>query len=183
MSDEKRTGRPRRGSIDWAAIRDAFEKGETNVSTLSRTFGVKRDSIAAHRDREHWATAQQIAGTVKSNVVDIMTRRAVEKIEESGGVDVLAELLKMQAPLQAKAAKLIDQTMDKALAGQLKLGVTQGETTALNDILGALARFSTDIRKGAGLTDGTPSIGEAVSDKTRLVEWEVIPLPDRAESA
>ena len=89
----------------------------------------------------------------------------------------------MQAPLQAKAAKLIDATMDRALAGKLKLGVTQGETTALNDILSALARFSKDIRTGAGLTEGTPSIGESNDDKVRLVDWEVIPLPPEAEIA
>jgi hypothetical protein len=67
-----------RESINWSEIRQAFEAGETNISRLSKRFSVKRDSIAKHRDVEQWATSGQLAGTARSNVISLVTRKAIE---------------------------------------------------------------------------------------------------------
>lgn len=195
MADTPKT----RGLTDeqWGELRRAYEAGDSIVS-LSKRFGVSRPTIMVHRDRGAWilqpslqcqltkTDAKSVRERATAQVIDIATKRAVEKIEQSGGLDeqvaAVEDLLRMQAPLYAKAAKLINVTLDKAISGELRLGVTQGETTAVTDILNALSKFSKDTRTGAGLRDGTPTVnGEGEVDQR--VDEIVLVVRDRAQSA
>jgi hypothetical protein len=171
----------------WAEVRKAYEAGES-VLSLSKRFGIRRPTIDAHRDKETWIVhptvqmhgeaAKTVQARAQAQVIDIATKRVVEKMEESGALDAHAQaidtLLQIQAPLYAKAAKLIEKTLDKAIGGTLRLGVTQGETTAVTDILNALSKFSTETRKGAGLRDGTPTVASENEDDRRIEEAVLI---------
>lgn len=187
MDEPTKRGRGRRNDIPWPEIQAAWEGGETNISELSRRFGVKRDSIINRRDKEKWATKGQIAETARAKVIDIVTKRAVESLEKAGTLDAstraIEHLLEQTIPLYAKAAALLDASLDRAIEGRVRLGATQGETTALTDILSALSKFSRDIRTGAGLREGTPSIaGDDANDRPGKL-YEVVVKTEVAESA
>jgi hypothetical protein len=177
-------GKGRRNDIPWNKIQSAYEGGETNITTLAQTFGVKRDSIAKHRDKEKWATKGQIAEAARSNVIDMATRRAVEQLGGQQAItaaasDIANNLQRIPA-LYAKAGNLIDTMIDKAINGTLKLGVTQGETTALNDILGAMSKYTRDNRLDAGLKEGTASTDASKSDDDeQRVEQAVLIVRER----
>jgi hypothetical protein len=174
MGDKPKRGRGRRDvSAEIAEVRKAYEDGDTNLSALSKRFGVKRDTIARYRDSENWATKGQINDAARSNVIDIATRKALDKI---GGVDHLAgkiaEELAAQPELIRAAGKLIKRTLDRALKlgekdadgkpvdGQLILGDHQGETTAVSDLLNSTMKFVQSGKLMHGLGDDEPSVGE-----------------------
>jgi len=191
MSDDgrKKRGRGRRNDIDWAKIRATFEAGETNVTALSRLFHVARGPIIKHRDEEKWTVTEQakehLREVAKSNVIDIATRKAIESLGGEAAVkqqaDAIAAELLAQRPLFRKAGELIDRTFDRALKlgtvddagnpvpGQLILGVAQGETTAVSDLLGALSKFVRDTRLVNGLTDGQASVSDEEDDGKKRV--------------
>ena len=189
MANDKRR-RGRRSDIDWPAIRAAFEAGETNITALSRKFRVARGPIIKHRDEEKWTVTEQakerIREAAKSNVISIATRKAVEKLGGEAGIQreaeaIAAELL-AQRPLFKKAADLLDKTFDRALKlgavdddgnpvpGQLILGIAQGETTAVNDLLGSLSKFVRDTRLANGLNNGVPTETPEEDDEPLIIE-------------
>lgn len=165
----------------WVKVREKFEQGAA-VAALSREYDIRRATIAARAKREAWTvqptvhmdsvTQKAVQQTAQAKVIDIASRRVIEQMEQSGAlaeqVRAIDALLQMQVPLYAKAAKLIDATLDRAISGDLKLGVTQGETTALSDLLGALSKFSKDTRTGAGIREGTPTVGDAQVTDSRF---------------
>lgn len=198
----KRSGRGRRNDIPWNEIQAAYEGGETNISALSKRFGVKRDTIAKRRDAEKWATKGQIADAARSNVIDLATRKAIEQLggEESIVADAAAAIennLRAIGPLYAKAAKLLDRTLERALrlgqkddSGQfvkdaLILGDHQGETTAVSDILNALSKFTRDNRLDAGLKEGTPTADadKKPDEDDQRVEQAVLIVRERKDVA
>lgn len=193
----KRSGRGRRNDIPWNEIQAAYEGGETNISALAKRFGVKRDSIAKRRDKDKWATKGQIADTARSNVIDLASRRALEKLGGEQAVEQIADeivsAIKEIPALHAGAAQLLKRTLNRALGvedpdektSRLVLGDHQGETTAVSDILNAISKFTRDTRLDAGLKEGTAtaeaSKGEDEDDKR--VEQAVLVVRERKEIA
>lgn len=201
-SDDSKRGKGRRNDIPWSEIQAAYEGGETNISALAKRFGVKRDSIAKRRDKENWATKGQIADAARSNVIDLATRKAIEQLggEDAVVADAAAAIatnLQAIGPLYAKAAQLLDRTIDRALRlGQkdkegnfvkdaLILGDHQGETTAVSDILNALSKFTRDNRLDAGLKEGTPTSDASRTDEEdeQRVEQAVLIVRERKDVA
>lgn len=199
MADEGKRKRGRRSDIDWAKIQATYEAGETNVTALSRMFRVARGPIIKHRDAEKWTVnehaKEQIREQAKSNVISMATRQAIDQIGGDEGLKkqaeaIAAELL-AQRPLFAKASQLLDKTFTRALnlgktddqgnqlANQLILGIAQGETTAVSDLLGALSKFVRDTRLANGLADGMPTEGESEGEETFTYVWEEAPRPEQ----
>lgn len=163
-----------------------YEAGES-MASIARALDVRRPTLIAARDRateqgHPWIVqasvqvseveARAVRERATAQVIDIATKRAVERMDRDGTLDHavndINEHLRIQGPLYGKAAKLLDATFDKAIAGKLKLAATQGETTAVTDLLNALSKFASDTRKAAGLRDGTPTIASENEDDRRV---------------
>jgi hypothetical protein len=194
----KRSGKGRRSDIPWNEIQAAWAEGDNNFSSLEKRFNVKRHTIAKRAKAENWPTKGQVAQVVQSKVIDIATRKAIEDLggAEAVAATVAADIrtnLQAIGPLYAKAAKLLDRTLERALRlgekddkgnfvpGALILGDHQGETTAVSDILSALSKFTRDNRLDAGLKEGVPTAeaGKAESEDEQRIEQAVLIVRDR----
>ena len=156
-----------------AEAKRRYESGES-MNSISETMQLRRQTLMAIAEREGWAqpvrtTAQesaqlraQVKERVHADVIDISTRKAVEKVLESGAVDRIAEATVLDLLGDARITnKLVEAgiaTIDEYLAGTIVAGVNQNKADVLKSIVSANKAIFELRRMMAGKTAGDASI-------------------------
>jgi hypothetical protein len=147
-------------TIDWKAIRLAFEHdGVTNVSELARRFRVSRESIKQHRDGEHgesWQPGTQVIAKVTTNVVNILTKRALDAIPK-GTVERIASDLSEHPRLARKLVECANLILDDFIEGRLTAAPNQSMADVFNAIAAGLKRTTDLGRDVHGIKPGEAS--------------------------
>jgi hypothetical protein len=190
MSDDGKRKKGRRSDVPWPAIRAAYESGETQFVALGRKFDVSRNLIATRAKKEKWAVnahvSEQIADKARSNIIDMATRRTLEKLGGAEAIeakaDAVARELQVQSKLSGKLLDAADSVLDKFLAGGVQPGDKQNEADVLNSLANAVSKAFDAARTIHGLTAGKPSVSstEAVDAPADQV---VLIVRERKESA
>lgn len=163
-----------------AEARRCYEGGEP-TATLCRRMKLNRTTLIKAREAsalkgDPWiiqpsvqmstqdVTAIKAAATNK--VIDMATRKAVEKAEENGTIDALAmtlnDLLTAQPRIAAKAQLLTEQSLDKA-SNSIKSATYFGPSEKSDwgqfvaGLLTSAERSTSMVREIAGLKAGQPS--------------------------
>jgi len=193
MADEQK----RRGLTpeQWAEVRPAFEGGESILS-LAKRFGVKRDTIAARRDREAWVIGHDVGhmpnreqqrvvrDRAQGQVIDIASRRVVEKLDTSGALDAMASDIARavadNAPMVIKLNRLINLYADFALGeGKpeslcMRPSEKQSHADVLKALVGAMQIGIAATREVAGLRPGQSSAMAADGGRkdAPTIDWQ-----------
>jgi hypothetical protein len=146
------TEKPKRGltSEQWAHVRAAYERGESILS-LSKRFGVKRDTIAARRDKDCWViggvdgaaagspighmpnreAVRIVREQTQGKVIELASRKAVDQMVEAGAVDQIAADIALAVAthgrLGRKITALLEQYVDFGLGEGPTKQVKNGE--------------------------------------------------------
>lgn len=175
MADEQK----RRGLTpeQWAEVRKAYEAGES-VLSLSKKHGVQRQTIMGRRDRETWTirSTTHVSGRTEqravreraqSKVIDIASRRVVEKLDTSGALDAMAadiaRAVADNAPMVLKLNRLVNLYADFALGEgkseslRMKPSEKQSHADVLKALVGAMQIGIAATREVAGLRPGQSS--------------------------
>jgi hypothetical protein len=198
MGDKPKRGGGRRSDITevMANVRKAYEDGVTNLSELSRTFTVKRDTIARYRDEEKWATKGQINEAARNKVIDIATRKAVDRVDPEALANLIADELKMGAALSGQMLVAAHKLLQKYVKGRVITkgerkgewvpgvapGFGKGDADALSALADAVKKAVAVGREIHGLRAGEPNVKDA-PDSAPGKEYVVAIKPQEAESA
>ncbi len=178
--DGKRGLTSGRTRIDWPEIRAVFESGCSNVSELSRRFGVQRESIQRHRDAENWQSVSQVSDRVTDNVVDIMTRRQIEitgPVIEQAVAARIQDILVGQPALFAKLQRWADVLAEDGLNGTLMPGTHQSKADVFNATLNGVKQLAAMSRDDAGLRLGQASVSRQDDAKPTSLRIKIAPQP------
>lgn len=179
----------------WAEVRKAYESGESEAA-LSKRFSVDRKTIRARKIKECWiphaspqvgeSEAKAIRTLATSNVIDIATGRAIDKMEQNGEIDGLALLLSEGLSKHASISSGLMQAADELLKDFLKDKDTDLASTREGEGRNVIiregraevfARLVTGIKSAvgvtrdiAGLTNGVASLGANLDNEKRVDE-------------
>ena len=181
MSNFGKTG----SSVDWVALQSEYEsspKQRGMMARLAKKYGCCRQAIYERKRRDNWREfdgtaiqklANTVQETVKTNVIDIITKRAYDKIGGEAGIDAaadevaesLAEELLATPRILRKLTEYAEAMIDRGMKNDLDLGDKAGEHDAFNSLLTGAAKLMSMVREAHGLTNGTPTIGDAQKSK------------------
>lgn len=186
MGDERKRGSGRRSDIPWEAIQERFETGETNVSKLSKEFGVSRQAIIRRRDRDKWTTKQQVADTVRGKVIDIATRKAIEnlggdeKLADAVAAHIQADLLD-HAEIAALAMRASKKTLQDYIDGNIAPGDKQSMADVFDKVMSGAGKGIDFSREINGLRPGQPSTQK--EGEEQRVDEAVLVVREQPKSA
>ena len=183
MSKRDKT-RPRTDT-DWVALQEEYErtpKTQGMVTRLARKYDCASSSLYARRLRDGWrdlkvAEVNEIALTikesVKTNVIDIMTKRAYANLGGEAGIDAaanemaesLAEELLATPRILRKLTAYAENMIDRGMSRELDLGDKAGDHDAFNAILTGASKLMAMVREAHGLTNGIATIGDGQKSK------------------
>jgi transposase-like protein len=181
----------------WAEVRSAFESGES-IKSLAARFGVKRDTIAARRDRAPWvikpgtpighvpgiAEARAVREQVKSNVVAIASHESYKRLEESGVIEDMIHGFEMDVKFERELLEFASAVLEKARSGRLRPGAITSEAAESKDVV-AMGKTALEVRRlGAGKTAGEPTVernvtGTGVTIVTQRLEPRKIAVDEK----
>ena len=161
-------------AVSEEALKEArirYEAGEP-MTAIAKSLQLHRTALNRIRDKECWSvsvdcvsdteTKTQIKKRIQADVIDISTRKAVERVIESGAVDRLAEATVLDLLGDARITnKLVEAgiaTIDEYLAGTIVAGVNQNKADVLKSIVSANKAIFELRRMMAGKTAGDASI-------------------------
>jgi len=183
----------------WAELRAAWESG-ASISALAKKYKTSRNTITARARGQAWERTEQvtermlseqipdahtITGAMRSKVIDIASRRAIERPEVAASIGtVVAAMSDMAQALAATnevsrlAAEYAKRMLEDGLAGKLHPGEKQGPADVFKAVMAGYSTFVSTTRDNAGKKSGDPSVGEAVDPRqTYTVERLVINPP------
>jgi hypothetical protein len=159
----------------WVAIKRAYEKG-SSVNSLAKRFRTSRNTITSRRNKEAWvvepqaveqmlknsaATTREYATAMRSKVIDMQTRRALERVGEKNvhaAVDTLQDLLERQIPLAARMQTFAEGILTRVESGELQ-ALGRDTSSALISAACHAARISVEITRSiSGLKEGQASV-------------------------
>lgn len=193
----------------WAEVRKAYETElpPPSIATLSKRFGVKRDTIQRHRDDIEqpggpWVPNGQSIGQMtdrqraavteraRAKVIDIGTRQAVDTAISSGAMQKIAESAVAQAvnyaELEALMIEFAKDTLERALGKDpkktLRSGTHTSEAGERKDAMTAAQIAIDKSREMRGKRPGVPSIAAEDEDdgKATKIIFEIDAAPAQA---
>lgn len=193
----------------WSALRTSYEHGERTIADLARAYGISRqavhkrlraDALAGRPWREPevrpatsttkgvGAERASIEERVQSNVVDIMTKRTLDKIGGADGIEAttdklaaqITDVLDSQPALFAQLQEYAEAMIKRGIAGSLTLGLHGNEAEAFSSILAGTSRLMRDAREANGLKPGQASSAATAAASNRQRRF-IFVLPKVAE--
>jgi hypothetical protein len=153
---------------------------------LSKKYHTARNTITRRRDKEAWvvepqaleqmlrnsaATTRSYATAMRSKVIDMQTRRALERVGDDNmrvAVDTLQDLLERQVPLAARMQGFAEDTLAKVESGELQASGRDTTSSLISAAINA-ARIAIEITRDiSGLKGGMPSVAIGVGKRKHL---------------
>ncbi len=173
----------------WAQVRAASEGGESDGSLVKR-FGIARNTIKDRRKKEGWGTSENaqkraadrvadsvrqgsVMQAVRGNVIDMSSRKAWDRVVESGAVDHLANALSKQAEVCSELMDALLHTIRDFRNGDITPSIHQNKADVLNSLANATKNVVGVGRDVGGLRPGIPSTATS-SDEGLTIEERVI---------
>jgi len=182
--------KPKRGLTpeQWAEARKAYESGESEQA-LSKRLSVDRKTIRTRKVREAWiphveaqvgkAESEAIRQTVRSNVIDMASRRAIDDAQADGTIDAIAAEVKsglaLHGTIELLALSFAQQTLQMAVDRKLRRGKNSSEANERKDAMAAVALAIEMSREIAGKRPGTPSVATDDAAKPRGLRFIGVP--------
>ena len=155
-----------------AEARRAYESGES-MASIAQRLKLRRETLRSIAIRETWEdlqtaqptappTAQRTAQKrARGEVIDMMTRRAVEQIEQSGVIEEQADYIAKALSAHGRVADLLmtyaEKQLRRAVEGSIQPGERQSEADVMNAIISAVAKAFSASREIGGVKAGQMS--------------------------
>lgn len=184
---------PRPTQEQRAEAKFRCEAGESYHS-VARLLKIRRQTIMLWADKEHWIipvrttepenelVRQEIKEQVRSSVIDISTRKAVEQIASTGALDDMILDLTSDVRMTSRLGQSVDKTIDRFLEGKILPGKMQNEADVLKSVIIAAKSYAELRRTMAGKGSGDASIDLGPKVDTNIT-LNVRRLPAKREDA